>query len=134
MIVGIGVDLVNVPRFAATISSVSGLKRLYFSPEELVAEDGRPRSPGALAARFAVKEAASKALGVPQGMRHVDCSVQHGSAGEPELVTSGSVATAAAAAGVTRWHVSLSLEGDVAMAMVIAEGDDPGGTGRGGGR
>ena len=123
MIVGIGVDVVNVPRFAATLSSVGGLKRLYFAPEELLAEDGRPRSPGSLAARYAAKEAASKALGVPAGLRHVDCRVSHGQAGEPELITTGSVASAAAEAGVTRWHVSMTLEGDMAMAMVIAERD-----------
>ena len=124
MIVGIGVDIVNVPRFAATINAVSGLKKVYFTPEELAAEDGQPRSPGALAAHFAVKEAATKALGVPAGIRHLDCQVRHGPAGEPLLVTSGSVESAATAAGVTRWHVSLSHEGDVAMAMVIAERDE----------
>ncbi len=118
--------MVNVPRFAATLASVSGLKGLYFAPEELYSEDGQPRSTQSLAARFAAKEAASKALGLPTGLRLIDCRVLHGDSGEPQLVALGSVASAAAQAGVTRWHVSLSVEGDLAMAMVIAERDDSG--------
>jgi holo-[acyl-carrier protein] synthase len=124
MIVGIGVDLVNVPRFTASLGSISGLRSLYFAPEELTTQDGQPRSPGSLAARFAAKEAVSKALGLPAGTKHIDCRVVAGSAGEPELVVSGSVASAAERIGVTRWHVSLSLEGDVAIALVIAERDE----------
>lgn len=126
MIVGIGIDVVNVHRFAATLNSVHGLQRLYFADEELYTDEGRARSAGSLAARFAAKEAASKALGVPPGLRHTDCRIRQGEAGEPELLASGSVASAAARAGVTRWHVSLSLEGDVATAMVIAERDGGG--------
>lgn len=118
---GIGVDVVNVARFGATLRSIAGLRRLYFDPRELVTEDGQPRSTGSLAARYAVKEATSKALGVPEGLRHSECLVVSGEAGEPILRPTGSVASAAAKAGVTRWHVSLSVEGDVAMAMVVAE-------------
>lgn len=124
VIVGIGVDVVNVARFAATLRSVAGLRHLYFAPQELLTEDGRPRSAGSLAARYAVKEATSKALGLPSGLRHVDCQVVAGGCGEPVLRPVGSLATAAAQVGVTRWHVSLSVEGDVAMAMVVAEADD----------
>lgn len=120
---GIGVDLVNVPRFAATLAAVGGLKQLYFAPEELTTTDGQPRSPASLAARFAAKEAASKAMGIPSGTRHADCRVLPGQRGEPELHVSGSVASAAGRIGVTRWHVSLSQEGDMAIAMVVAESD-----------
>ncbi len=124
MIVGIGVDLVNVPRFAATVGTLRGLKHLYFAPEELLAEDGQPRSLGSLAVRYAAKEAASKALGVPEGLHRADCRVLPDDRGRPVLVVTGSVASAAERAGVTRWHVSLSQEGDVAVAFVIAERDE----------
>jgi len=122
MIVGIGVDVVNVPRFAATLHRAGGLLRMHFAPEELYDNAGQPRSAASLAARYAAKEAASKALGQPSGLRHADCQVRSGAAGEPELIATGSVASAARAAGVTRWHLSMSFEGDVALAMVIAEG------------
>ena len=125
MIVGIGVDMVNVPRFAATLATVSALRGLYFAPEELRDEAGQPRSTGSLAARYAAKEAVAKALGLPSGgMRHKECRVLPGPSGEPLVQTSGSVASAAARAGVTRWHASLSLEGDVAIALVVAEHDE----------
>jgi holo-[acyl-carrier protein] synthase len=124
MIVGIGVDMVNVPRFAATLRSMSGLQGLYFAQEELMTGDGEPRSAASLAARFAAKEAVSKALGMPTGARHTECRVLQGDGGEPELDIRGGVASAASRIGVTRWHVSLSQEGDVAIALVIAERDE----------
>jgi holo-[acyl-carrier protein] synthase len=40
----------------------------------------------------------------------------------PVLCVRGSVAAAAAARGVERWHVSLSHDGGAALAMVVAEG------------
>jgi holo-[acyl-carrier protein] synthase len=128
MIVGIGVDMVNVPRFTATLRRMSGLQGLYFAPDEMLTGDGEPRSAASLAARFAAKEAVSKALGMPAGTRHTECRVLQGDGGEPELAVSGGVASAAERIGVTRWHVSLSQEGDVAIALVIAERDERRGT------
>lgn len=125
MIVGIGVDMVNVPRFGATLRSMGGLRGLYFTPEELRTSDGEPRSVASLAARFAAKEAVSKALGMPTGARHSECQVLQGDQGEPTVAVSGGVASAASRIGVTRWHVSLSQEGDVAIALVVAEHDEP---------
>lgn len=123
MIVGLGVDVVNVPRFTATLASVSALRGMYFAESELLETDGRPRSAASMAMRFAVKEAVAKALGVPPGLRHTDCRVVVGERGEPALEIAGSVAAAADARGVTRWHVSMSHEGDVATATVVAEAD-----------
>ncbi len=124
MIVGIGVDLVNVPRFTATLRSMSGLQGLYFGSEELTTGDGQPRSAASLAARFAAKEAVAKALRMPTGTRPTECLVIQGEGGEPELAVSGGVASAAARMGVTRWHIALSQEGDMAIAVVIAEREE----------
>lgn len=123
MIVGLGVDVVNVPRFTATLASVSALRGMYFADDELVDADGQPRSAPAMAMRYAAKEAVAKALGVPSGLRHTDCRVTSGERGEPALQITGSVAAAADERGVTRWHVSMSYEGDIATALVIAEAD-----------
>jgi len=120
--VGIGVDLVNIPRFSATLRSMPQLQDLYFVPAELDREDGRPRSEASLAARFAAKEAVAKALGLPPGMSHRDCVVLTDHDGQPWLEARGSVLEAARSLGVQRWHMSLSQEGTVAMAQVIAEG------------
>ena len=60
--------------------------------------------------------------GAPHGLVWTDAEIITGSDGQPELRVYGTVAAAAARAGVTRWHVSLSHDGGVATAVVIAEG------------
>jgi len=79
------------------------------------------RSPQSLAARFAAKEALAKALGAPGGMQWTDAEVRTDSLGRPSIVVVGTVAVVADALGVTDWHLSLSHDGGVAAATVIAE-------------
>jgi holo-[acyl-carrier protein] synthase len=76
-----------------------------------------------LAARFAAKEALAKALGAPRGLSWTDAEIVTGPDGRPDLKVSGTVAEAAVRRGVRRWHVSLSHDGDLATAVVIAEGE-----------
>ncbi len=121
MIVGIGIDVVNVPRFAASMHRTPGLVDRLFTAEERRTDAGHPRTETSLAARFAAKEAVAKALGAPQGMAWHDCEVIGDSDGRPWLRLSGSVAVEAAGQGIDRWHLSLTHDGDVAIAYVIAE-------------
>lgn len=114
--------MVNVPRFAATLRAASSLRSIYFAPVELADDDGQPRSVGSLAARFAAKEALAKALGSPPGLRWRDCVVMADPDGRPWVRAKGTVEEAAEALGVQRWHVSMSQDGDMAVAYVIAEG------------
>jgi holo-[acyl-carrier protein] synthase len=122
VIVGVGIDVVPVERFAASLRRTKGLGERLFTPAERVTSAGRPRTPESLAARFAAKEAVAKALGVPAALEWHDCEVQSSADGRPELVVAGTVAAAAAACGVTDWHVSLSHDGGIASAVVVAEG------------
>ncbi len=122
MIVGIGVDMVNVPRFAATLRAASSLRSVYFDSTELADDEGQPCSAASLAARFAAKEALAKSLGSPPGLRWRDCLLVSDPDGRPWVRTRGTVAEAAALLGVRRWHVSMSADGDMAVAYVIAEG------------
>ncbi|GAA0833180.1 MULTISPECIES: holo-ACP synthase [Streptosporangium] len=116
MIVGIGVDVVDVARFEATLVRTPALRgRLFTAAESALATES-------LAARFAAKEAVAKALGAPPGLRHLDAEVLTGEHGRPELRVTGKVADVALALGVVRWHVSLTHDGGVAIAYVIAEG------------
>ena len=115
MIVGIGTDVVDLARFAATLERTPTVRARLFTPAEAAL---RPES---LAARFAAKEAVAKALGAPAGMRWHDCEVVTDPDGRPWLTVSGSVAAVAAERGVSRWHLSLSHDGGIASAMVIAE-------------
>ncbi|MDY6056162.1 holo-ACP synthase [Micrococcus sp.] len=117
MIIGVGVDVVDVPRFRTQLERTPALRARLFTPEE---RDLPLRS---LAARFAAKEAIAKALGAPAGMAWQDCTVPraaHGD-GRPAPRLTGTVAARARELGITHWHLSLSHDGDVATAYVLAE-------------
>lgn len=121
MIVGIGIDVVPVARFAAALRRTPSLADRLFTKAERVTEAGGERSAESLAARFAAKEALAKALGAPGGMSWTDAEVQVDAHGRPALAVTGTVAARAAELGVTHWHVSLSHDGGIASATVLAE-------------
>ncbi|MEO9247711.1 holo-ACP synthase [Citricoccus nitrophenolicus] len=116
MIIGIGVDVVLVTRFKHQLEKAPALRERLFTPAE------RELNIRSLAARFAAKEAVAKALGAPAGMNWQHCQVDVDAAGAPHVVAIGTVADVADAKGVKKWHLSLSHDGDVATAMVVAEG------------
>jgi len=119
VIVGIGVDLVDLARFTETLDRTPGVRDRLFTDAE------RTLPVESLAARFAAKEAVAKALGAPGGLDWHDVEVRADESGRPELHVQGTVADAAAAAGVDRWHLSLSHERNAAVALVIAESTAP---------
>jgi holo-[acyl-carrier protein] synthase len=121
VIVGIGADVVSVPRFVESLARTPGLRERLFTAGERSTDDGRPRTDTSLAGRFAAKEAVAKALGAPTGMLWHDCEVVVDGDGRPWLELSGTVAAAAQAQGIDTWHLSLSHDGDLAVAYVIAE-------------
>ena len=116
MIVGIGVDVVEVARIQTALSRTPGLARRLFAQSE------RNLPVASLAARFAAKEATAKALGAPPGLAWTDVQVGRDDSGRPQLAVSGTVAQAARMLGVSRWHLSLSHDGGLSVAMVVAEG------------
>ncbi len=119
MIVGVGVDVCDISRFAESLRRTPELGERLFTPAE------RGRTDASLAARFAAKEALAKALGAPGDMLWHDAEVVVGERGRPHLEVRGTVAQRAAELGVTAWHVSLSHDGGLASAVVIAEGGTP---------
>jgi len=121
VIVGIGVDVVDVPRFERSLTRSPGMAERLFTADERVTSAGHPRTATSLAARFAAKEAVAKALGAPLGMEWHDCQVVGDSDGRPWLQVSGTVRAQAEAQGIVRWHLSLTHDGDVAIAYVVAE-------------
>ena len=118
-IVGIGVDVVDIERFAGVLQRTPGIADRLFTRDEQVRSAGHELPTTSLAARFAVKEAVAKALGAPAGLDFHDCQVT--SEGRPSVTLRGTVAEVAARLGVTDWHVSISHDGPVAVAYVIAE-------------
>lgn len=115
MIVGVGIDVVDVTRFGQTLARTPRLAARLFT----VAERSRPMA--SLAARFAAKEALAKALGAPVGLRWVDASVERDAAGRPHLQVTGTVAARVAELGILALHVSLSHDAGIASAVVVAE-------------
>ena len=116
MIIGVGIDVVDVARFTQTLERTPRLAQRLFTE----AEQSLP--PASLAARFAAKEALAKALGAPGDLHWHDAEVTVGAHGRPHLEVRGSVAGRAAQLGVSSWHVSLSHDGGIASALVVAEG------------
>lgn len=123
MIVGVGIDVAEIDRFAAALERTPALADRLFVDPELWLPSGERRGMASLAARFAAKEALAKALGAPKGLRWTDAEVCTAASGRPYLQVRGTVADRAAALGVVSWHVSLSHDAGVASAVVVAEGD-----------
>ncbi len=115
MIVGIGVDLVDIGRFEESLRRTPALAARLFAESE---RGGPPRT---LAASFAAKEAVAKVLGGPTGLSWTDVEVLRDAAGCPRLEIRGTVADAASQRGIRRWHVSLSHDAGMSIAMVVAE-------------
>jgi len=90
----------------------------FFTHQELI--DANGRTP-ALAARFAAKEAASKALGTGIGdVEWKEIEIIRGSRGEPSLNLHGKAQELAAQLGWREWTVSMSHTHEHAIAMVTA--------------
>jgi holo-[acyl-carrier protein] synthase len=121
VIVSVGIDVVLVERFASAVQRTPLLLDRLFTPAERTTISGNPRSKESLAARFAAKEAVAKALGAPPGLGWHDCEIVPDTDGRPWLTVSGTVAEKADELGITRWHLSLSHDGGIASAMVVAE-------------
>jgi holo-[acyl-carrier protein] synthase len=118
VIVGIGVDLVDLSRFATALERTPHLSERLFTAAE------RAASQQSMAATFAAKEAVAKVLGAPGGLAWHDVEVRRDPTGRPVLAMTGTVAAAAAAAGIAHWHVSLSHDAGTAIAMVVAESSE----------
>jgi holo-[acyl-carrier protein] synthase len=115
VIVGIGIDVCDVGRFAQSVARRPGLVRRLFTP----AEAERPIA--SLAARFAAKEALAKALGAPSGMSWQDAEIRTDAAGRPTFSIAGTVAERARQLGIATIHVSLSHDAGIASAVVVCE-------------
>lgn len=127
MIVGIGVDEVDVARFRRSIERTPTLvDRLFTVGERAYASTAQPAMAAQrYAARFAAKEAVLKTLGAGLGACGFhDIEVGHDEGtGEPSLLLRGAAAALASQRGVARWHLSLTHTDARAVAFVIGEGD-----------
>ncbi len=120
--IGIGVDVVEIDRFRTVLARTPSMRTRLFRPSELEDLAGRVDPVPGLAARFAAREAVMKSLGLGLGaFGFHDVWVRRADSGAPSLAVEGRAAELAGAAGVVRWHLSLSHSDLVAVAYVLAE-------------
>lgn len=116
-VVGVGIDVVDVPRLSALLERTPALLERLLTPSE------RDLPAASRAARVAAKEAVGKALGAPGDFSWQDVTVHRTAARRPFLVLEGATLRAAERLGVAHLHLSLSHDGEVATAIVVAERD-----------
>jgi holo-[acyl-carrier protein] synthase len=127
MIVGIGVDIVDVARVEKSIKRYgnSYLERVYTPREIEYCSDGANKWQR-YAARMAAKEAAMKALGTGwgSGVEWLNFEVQHEALGRPALALTGAAADIARERGISRVWISLAHISSYAIAEVVFECDN----------
>jgi len=125
VIIGVGVDTVDLARFGRALERTPALRARLFGESDIAELGEGSAEVSSLAARFAAKEAALKALGgnIP-GFSWHDIQVERQPGRAPTLKIRGGALSRATELGATRWHLSLSHDGPIATALVVAEGPD----------
>jgi len=119
MIIGIGIDLIEIERIKKACAKEAFLLR-SFTSAEIECIGGRAER---AAGNFAVKEAVSKAMGTGfRGMSLNEIEVLRDDLGKPFVRLYGRAGAKAEALGIARWHVSISNTKTLAAAYVIGEG------------
>ena len=124
MIVGLGVDIAEVPRIKAAIERHGEpFLRRIFTPNEVKYCERFKNKFERYAGRFAAKEATMKALGTGwnRGVRWVDLEVVRELSGRPTIALAGEAAKIAAQLGVKRISLSITHTEAQALAQVIFE-------------
>jgi holo-[acyl-carrier protein] synthase len=122
MIAGLGIDVVEIDRIQHSLTRFGAhfLQRVLTKKERAAL----PATPASyVAARFAAKEAAVKALGTgfAQGITLQDIEIVNGSMGEPCMSLHGAAQQRMQTLGATRIYVSLTHSRQTAAAVVILE-------------
>ena len=125
MIIGLGVDIAKINRIEEAIARRGRplLQRL-FTPAEIAYCESHRHSGERFAGRFAAKEAAMKALGTgwARGVRWVDIEVIRELSGKPTLRLAGVACEIARGLGVKNIALTITHDGNTALALVIFEG------------
>ncbi len=122
MILGLGLDLVELPRIAASLERFGDrfLARILTQAERAALP---PHPVNRVAGLFAAKEAASKALGTgfAQGITFQNLEILPDPLGRPTLTLHGPAQKRAQTLGATSWHVTITHERTTAAAVVVLE-------------
>jgi holo-[acyl-carrier protein] synthase len=123
MIIGTGIDIIEVERIEQRVGRDSGFRELVFSTDEITYCDSKAGRFQHYAARFAAKEAFLKAVGRGwvNGLSLSEIEVINETDGKPYMRLSGQTAKELAPMGIKKIHVSLSHVINMATAVVILE-------------
>ena len=123
MIIGVGIDMIEVDRVAEKISKDQGFREKIFSVNEILFCESKVNSGENYAARFAAKEAFLKASGqgLALGYNLSDIEVISDTSGKPSLVLNGSFKQMASERSWNKIYVSLSHLKSMACAVVVIE-------------
>lgn len=124
LILGVGIDIIEISRFARDDDDAKALAKRIFTSDELKYCTSKSSPARHLAARFAAKEAFVKALGIGLscGMSWREIAVEQDEAGKPVVRLSGGAEIEASKRSVERIHISLSHSSSQAVAVVVLEG------------
>lgn len=122
-IAGLGTDIVEIARLQASLERSRRLAERVLTPAEMTLFDSHSEPARYLAKRFAVKEAAVKALGtgIGNGISWHHIVVSNNDAGAPQLTFTGEFLKRCDEMGIVSSHVSISDESHYAVATVILE-------------
>jgi holo-[acyl-carrier protein] synthase len=124
MVVGIGLDIVEVARIAKALRGSKSITDRVFTPEEIRYCSQHRNKYQHFAGRFAAKEAALKALGTgwQAGIRWRDVETTAGPMGEPRLTLYGKAAAIFKESKARRSHLTITHATDYAVACVVLDG------------
>jgi len=124
MIVGIGLDLLDVARMERELRAGNGLEGQLFTPREIEYCEAKRHPARHFAARFAAKEALFKALAIDarEGLRWREVEVVSGASGDPAIRLYGKTNELAAQRGVDAIHLTLTHTRELAAANVVLQG------------
>ena len=121
MILGIGVDAVDIERFRRSLERTPSMRQRLFTDSELEYVAPKEDPVPSLAARFASREAVMKAMGLGLGaFGFHEVWVDRLDSGEPRLYVTGRAAELASERGIATWHLSITHTDLVAIAYVVA--------------
>lgn len=121
MVISVGVDVVDIDRLRRALERTPALRERVFGHVDTAGISAADEA-SSLAARFAAKEATLKALGGNvEGFSWHDIQVSRPAQSPPRLEITGGARRAGEGLGIDSWHLSLSHDGGVAIAFVVAE-------------
>ena len=123
MVVGIGVDIVEVGRIEKALANSKSIAQRVFTDSEIEYCSSRKRSSQHFAGRFAAKEAAMKALGTgwQKGIRWKDVEVTPDELGKPQLIMHRKAKQLFEESGAQNGLVTITHADKYAVALVVLE-------------